>query len=244
MSLSSFSSLGSTLSSISSTNFNACIVGSGYDIKRSFTSNQNLPAMGTIYTIEFYMRNSTNGGSQESIISIGDSNVTSAIQCNFGVLTNSVQIYNTNTGGINVFPTPAYTVNTWRHIAYVKNGTNMTIYVNGVQQANQTINNNSLGANRVKIFQDFIAENLNANINTFVNNIRITNKVVYTGNFTPPVQSNNLPLTQQAGTNISSIATGDVKLLLTFENNQIFDKSGNITSWLSVNGGPVFSSIP
>lgn len=245
MSLSTFSSLGSLVRKTKgNVNVNGCIVGSGYSTARSLVSVQSLPALGTIYTIEFYMRNASTGGTQESIISIGSGNNTSSIQCNFGVIPNAIQIYNTNTNGINAYSTPTFTLNTWRHIAYCKNGANMKIYVNGVQLVNTAINNNSLASGEVRIFGNFGGANPgNANTNTFVNNIRVTQKVVYTGAFTPPIQSNNLPLTQSAGTNISAISVGEVKLLLTFENNSYTDKSGNIT-WTLVGGGPTVSSVP
>ena len=242
MSLLTFSSFGNLITK--GVKKPGCILGSGYATACNLASQQNLPALGTIYTIEFYMRNSTTGGTQESIISIGSGNDTSSIQCNFGVVTNSIQMYNTNTGGINVYPTPTFTLNTWRHIAYCKNGTNLTIYVNGVQLVSQTIANNSLSAGAVRIFGNFNGSgSLNANTGTYVNNIRVTQKIVYTGAFTTPIQANNLPLTQSAGTNISAISAGEVKLLLTFENSAFTDKSGNIT-WNLVNGGPVLSSVP
>ena len=235
MSLSTFSNLGNSMT-LPQTIVNGCIVGSGTSSARYLQSTGNLSALGTSYTIEFYMRNSTTGGTTENIIKIGP------LECSFGVSTNALR-YTSDAGTVTA--TTSFSLDTWRHIAFCKNESNLSIYSNGNQVASGSVFNYSLLSNAVTIFSG--GTGFNPIAGTYVNNIRVTQGAIYTGNFTPPNQSDNLPLTQLAGTNISAIGAGQVKLLLTFQNingNYFTDKSQNIRSWSLNNGGPAVSSVP
>jgi hypothetical protein len=115
----------------------------------------------------------------------------------------------------------AVTTNTWAHIAAVKNGNTMTIYVNGVAQTTTATNTNSVGfSNQTTLIG---SGNGFGNFPGYISNLRIVKGVaVYTGNFTVPI--NALTATQSAGTNISAI-TGTQTSLLTCQSNRFIDNS-------------------
>ena len=88
----------------------------------------------------------------------------------------------------------------WNHIAVTVNGTTATLYVNGVSAGSAT-----LGAitytNAI-----FLAGRWNYSIalryyNGYISNIRISNSLIYTGNFTPPTSS----LTATANTQLLTL---------------------------------------
>lgn len=87
----------------------------------------------------------------------------------------------TNQGGGS---TDTVALNTWTHVAMVKNGTNITLYVNG--------NGTSLGAvvgtpQSSTTVSLLIGVGNNAYINGYVDGLRITQGIArYTANFTPP----------------------------------------------------------
>ena len=106
--------------------------------------------------------------------------------------------------------TQAIALNTWYHVALVRNGTTMTVYCNGVSVYSGSLNPNTgadtaplgIGTNDVNS-EYFIG---------YMSDVRIVKgTAVYTSAFTPPTA----PLTKIANTN----------LLLSFTNAQIFDAS-------------------
>lgn len=108
--------------------------------------------------------------------------------------------------------------NIWYHIALTRTiGNLFTLYINGVSvgsgsSSTSITSTTNLGATgQTKPFQGYMY------------NVRATNALVYTGNFTVP--TGLLGTTQNAGTNISAIAAGEVQLL-TFQNNYVSDNSG------------------
>lgn len=105
----------------------------------------------------------------------------------------------------------------WSHVAGVYDGTNATLYLNGVSIGTYTGTWSNVNPNNpLSICQD----------NTFngqVTNVRFVNGVaVYTGNFTVP--TSQLTITQSSGSNISAI-TGTQTSLLTLQNGTLIDNS-------------------
>lgn len=105
-----------------------------------------------------------------------------------------------------------WNVNTWYHIAYVRNGTTGTIYQNGVSIGSATDSTNytvtpttsTIAARYGSPFYEFP--------NGYISNVRIVKgTAVYTGSFTPPTA----PLT----------AITNTSLLLSMTNGAIFDNA-------------------
>ena len=115
-------------------------------------------------------------------------------------------------------------LNTWTHLAYVRD-TTTTIkgYTNGVLGVTATFVSGIISVVNSELGSRANATNTTLK-NTYVSNLRVTTKVVYTGNFTVP--TGPLTLTQAAGTNITEIFNTDVKLL-TLQSSQLIDTSLN-----------------
>jgi len=118
------------------------------------------------------------------------------------------------------------TISAWTHVAAVFDGTNMSIYINGVQSATVVQTLNTGGTNQVQIGKRWdYAEYFNG----YISNIRIVNGIaVYTTDFTPP--TSNLTATQVANQNglpSAAIFGTETSLLLNTPNNvlNIFDSS-------------------
>ena len=136
-------------------------------------------------------------------------------------------------------------VNTWYHIAVVRNGPGancLKIYVNGVNVGQETITTPIGSAT-----EDFTVgsgpqgdDGGNDRMDGLISNVRVVKGVaVYTGNFTPPTA----PLTakQINGTNISAITSGTVFLLNT-SYNASFLKDNSLSKAIATNNQTVKSS--
>ena len=98
-------------------------------------------------------------------------------------------------------------LNTWCHIATVRSGTTVKIYVNGVQKATGTVSA-SIGSgspNQIGLWSTGYFPG-------YISNLRVVKGLaVYTGAFTPPTSP--LGTSQAAGTNISAVTPSQVSLL-------------------------------
>lgn len=107
------------------------------------------------------------------------------------------------------------TLNRWLHVAVVKNGSNVSVYVNGTSVYSVSDSNTwAIGASRPRIGANggFYGAAQN-HLTGYVSNLRIVNgTAVYTSAFTPPTT----PLTAISGT-----------LLLTCQANRLVDSSTN-----------------
>jgi hypothetical protein len=97
--------------------------------------------------------------------------------------------------------------NAWSHIALVRSGTTVRLYVNGVASANTATNSSTLGSST----ESFNISNGSCPA-SHISNLRITKSAVYTSNFTP----STTPLTAIANTT-----------LLTCRSNTNIDLSNN-----------------
>ena len=112
--------------------------------------------------------------------------------------TNSWRLYATTADAAwNVFSntllaTTSLTTGRWYHIACVRNGTTLTLYVDGVSQGSQTIGTASLWqdtTHNLSLFNDWQSAGGGGGINGRISNYRIVKgTAVYTGNFTPPTE--------------------------------------------------------
>jgi len=133
---------------------------------------------------------------------------------------------------------PVMTINTWYHIAVVRNGNNIQTYVNGTQYINST----AIAAGTV-IYDSFENIKIGANATTpttyfngYISNLRVVKGVaVYTGAFTSPTTP--LTTTQSSGTNINAI-TGVSTALLCLQSTSITtDNSLTSSSYIENIGG-------
>jgi hypothetical protein len=81
------------------------------------------------------------------------------------------------------------TLNTWHHLAVVRNGTSVTCYVNGVGGTSQTIDPGSSGSVSLLVGYDGGTSPARY-FNGYIDDLRVTRGVArYTANFTPPTQA-------------------------------------------------------
>ncbi len=121
-----------------------------------------------------------------------------------------VRFYGTG-GSINLLSTNQVPIQSWNHLALVKNGTNYTHYLNGVINGTATTATTvNTSSNSVKIGQ---YGGYSDTFKGYLTNLRVVKgTAVYTSTFTPPTT----PLT----------ATTNTSLLLNFTNDAIEDATG------------------
>jgi hypothetical protein len=110
----------------------------------------------------------------------------------------SVVFYSFDVGSPVVVGT-GLTLNSWNHIAVVRNGTTFSLYLNGISISSSTsstaIQNNSLG---ITVGQDNVSGG-RLYFNGYISNVRVLKgTAAYTANFTPPTA----PLTAISGTSL------------------------------------------
>lgn len=112
---------------------------------------------------------------------------------------------------VNQFSSASGAISTgkWTHLAYVRNGSNLNIYVNGTSVASTT-SASTYCSNNTNTF--LIGQAATYYLNGSISNFRFTNTAVYTGTFVPQTS----PLTAISGTQ-----------LLTLQNATIIDNSTN-----------------
>ena len=140
----------------------------------------------------------------------------------FRYYSNNFQISFNAGSGTNISGTgSSLTPNVWYHVAAVRSGSTITVYVNG-KALGTTTNNSSLGyASRAAFVGAYNTSGTNQFIGS-ISNLRVVNgTAVYTANFNPPTD------------NLSNIA--NTKLLI--NGSSIADASGNNS--LTTNGTPI-----
>ena len=173
------------------------------------------------FTIEAWLYlTSVSGASPQTFFSMGT-----------GVATFDLRWYTTrwqislNAGsGTDIGTTPAPVDNTWVHVAFVRSGSSIKVYVGGVASATTLTNATTLGSNSltVNIGQSTTPSN---KLTGYISNLRVVKGLaVYTGNFTPPTTT--LQATQSSSTNISAITINQT-VLLTCQDSRFIDNSSN-----------------
>jgi hypothetical protein len=133
-------------------------------------------------------------------------------------------------------------LNAWTHVAVVRNGTSMQLYINGTASGSATTVTGSLNNPATAAIIAGQAGQ-SRGIQGAISNFRMVNGVaVYTGNFTPSTVP--LAATQSAGTNISAI-TGTQTTILTCQSSTLIDNSTNAFTITSAgNAQPIGTSSP
>jgi hypothetical protein len=164
----------------------------------SITSND-------LYTIEFFLlvnSNTTSSGQiYQSVVSLGGTTGNPFIKYYTDDGTVRLECFNI-AGSIS---TSAIGLNTWYHVAFTRNNTSndFSVFLNGQLQTSAILTNASLINSTIITIASFNNVPSYPTLRGNITNIRITKKVVYTGDFTVP----QIPLqsTQPAGVNIAAI---------------------------------------
>jgi hypothetical protein len=96
--------------------------------------------------------------------------------------------YNGLTGGSDIYTTAtsAITANTWTHLAFVRNGSTWTWYINGVASGTGS-NSTNITFTTQPLYVGYGGESYFTEFNGYIDDLRVTNGVArYTANFTPP----------------------------------------------------------
>jgi len=181
-------------------------------------------------TVEYWFNSPGTINNYPGVISSVDYNVAGSASIRFDNTGYKGRAYMYINGGgdpvISSTSTIAY--NTWNHIAIVRQGTSLKLYLNGALNTTVTISAGLgwyLSASGLRIGRGFDVDGVNGYYPGSISNVRLVKGVaVYTGNFTVPTSP--LTATQSAGTNISAI-TGTQTSLLTLQNATIIDNSTN-----------------
>ena len=149
-----------------------------------------------------------------------------------------VRYYWNGGAGLNMSYTgPILSLNQWHHFAVVRNGNTASLYIDGVKKdhnsndsSKHTMTNSTQALDSTLYLFKFWDSNYTGIIGSMAS-IRISNKAVYIGNFTAP--SPELSTTQSSGTNIQSLVSSDVVLLVKADpqgnNNVINDSQYSVT---------------
>lgn len=183
--------------------------------------NANLRFGSSNFTFELWFYKVSNPGAATNIIGWNTNSNNSAYAALRLQLenANTVTLLMSESGSswrVNATSSATYVNNTWNHLAVVRNGATVTVYVNGV-----SFTSGSLSSSSASLFAGTV-NNINDlffNINTwsmigYISNARLViGTAVYTAAFTPPTA----PLT----------AITNTQLLLNFINAGIFDNTAN-----------------
>jgi hypothetical protein len=116
-------------------------------------------------------------------------------------------------GSVSILSTNVIPLNSWNHVAIVKNGTTYTHYLNGVANNSQTTATTLSASTNALVIGDY---GYSDDFLGYMSNLRITKSgALYTGTFTPSTS----PLT-------TTVSAGTVSLL-TFQSNRFVDNSSN-----------------
>jgi hypothetical protein len=144
-------------------------------------------------------------------------------------------------GGFSVTGSAGVVQGQWNHIACVRSGTTVTVYLNGVSVGSGTDATNFSAA---QTYGYGVANNGTSGTAGYISNFRITDgQALYTGTFTPSTAPLTTTSVGATGANVAASLTGTVTFL-SFQSNRFIDKSASAVA-LTLAGTPqVSSAIP
>jgi hypothetical protein len=159
------------------------------------------------FTTEFWVYRPVSGNNY--FFCLGDSITSSGIEVYIGNTGAALIVYSNGANRISSATLPA--VGSWSHVAVVRSGTTVTLYLNGTLLGNWTSSATFSGT--TYIGAEFYNGSITGVCTGNISNLRIVKgTAVYTANFIPPTQ----PLTAISGTS-----------LLTCQNSTLIDNSTN-----------------
>ena len=184
------------------------------------------------WTVEAWFNAFASSSNNNSLlISNGNSSWSSgAINIIIGNATPSIGINSANSGGSLITSSTSYTKGIWNHLAVVRNGTTITMYLNGTSVGSATVSSGltcDFGYSGGTKIGGGSWDGSNSYFNGYISNLRLVNgTAVYTGNFTV----STAPLTAISGTQ-----------LLTCQSNGFIDNSSNVYA-ITANNVPMTST--
>ena len=188
--------------------YSAYFGGSGYYVGAEQTTLTDFTVEGWIYF--------DNLGSNRSFFTLGYSD----LQLYYRSASSNVAIYDGSAKTYSFTPSAS----TWYHFALVRNGTSVELFIDGVSKGTQT--------SSATISGDLIIGGYAGStdpMNGYISNIRVSDNVRYSSNFTPPTSA----LTTDANTT-----------LLTLQDSTFIDNSGNGNVITPSGGAEMVSHAP
>jgi hypothetical protein len=197
--------------------------GSGDYLSLPYTTNFNCP---TSFTIEFWaypVSKITNYPTVFSNYSTYAANGLIGIFCGHDSNSTKWSVAFNGTDGV-LISTSTVVYNRWVHIAVVRNGTAMTMYVNGVAESTST-QSATLAGTQNSMWMGVAGDNPSITYyNGYVSNLRfVKDTAVYTSNFTP----STTPLVNVSGTSL--LTCQSYRLIDASPNNSTITKNGDTT---------------
>jgi hypothetical protein len=160
------------------------------------------------FTVECWFYQTAFGATNQALISLYK--LSTGRAWIFYTTTGGAVAVTTNTGGLSG---GTVSLNTWNHVAWVSDGTDFYLYLNGTQVATAAVTPIIASTDPLFIGANNDAASPTWRFSGYITNVRLVKGVaVYTGNFTVPTKP--LLPTQSAGTNISAITGTQTSLLL------------------------------
>jgi len=190
-------------------------------------------------TVEFWFNSPGTNNNYPGIVSAVDYNLAGVASIRFDNTGAKGKVYMYLNGGGDPVITSTSTIsyNTWAHIAIVRQGTSLKLYLNGSLNTTVTISGSLgwyLSNGGMRVGRGFDVDGSNGYFPGYISNLRLVKGVaVYTGAFTPP--TGPLTAVQTSGTNISAI-TGSQTSLLTCQSISVVDNSANLIGITNNNG--------
>jgi hypothetical protein len=169
------------------------------------------------FTIEMWVYASASPGGTKSFINHSDAASTgwalgfNGTGTNLFWYTNSSFILNTSSGLV---------LNAWNHVAAVRSGTSLVIYINGTSAGSVTNSTSYAGTGLLYVGSD----QYNQSFVGTLSGVRIVKgQALASGNFTPPSAPVTTSTVGWTGANAAGSLTGTVSLLLNFTNAGVVD---------------------
>lgn len=209
------------------------LLGNGNSYATGDTS-KNLAGLNQPFTIEFFVYFNQVGPTQY-LFAMGE--FTNSQLIIYLESNEKIKLYGLGVDG-SISTTTNIIANDWYHVAFTRDSNDVyNIYLNGSNQGNPTTIQTISADFQTVYVATYAVSTASSSLIGNMTNLRLTQKVVYTGNFTVP--SVPLQTTQLAGTNISSINNTECVFLLQCYNNSLLKDS--VTNNVLTNKGLTFS---
>jgi hypothetical protein len=142
-------------------------------------SKSAITSLGGDFTVEMWIYRETGNN---YFFSVGDTQTSSGIEVYIGSSGTALNVYSNN--GIRITTSP-FAATTWTHIALVRSGSTVTLYVSGSSVGTWSSSATFSGA--IYVGAEFYGGSVTGSMNGYIDDFRITNGYArYTSTFTPP----------------------------------------------------------